>query len=155
MMLMQQDKYLRNNNQKSLKRRLNEKAKKDPLNVALRFLKFRARSEWEITLKLKENGFSQEEISNTISKLKENGFIDDEKFAYLYAYDSLTLRHKGPFRIRYELRQLHVDEYIIEDALKRVLNEVSVDEIIEEITKGLDEKKKREKLYRQGFGGEW
>lgn len=152
---MQQDKYLKSNTQKGLKKRLNEKTKKDPLNIALRFLKFRARSEWEIEVKLKERGFSQEEISDTISKLKENGFIDDEKFAYLYAYDSLTLRHKGPFRIRYELRQLHVDEYIIEDALRKVLSEVDVDKIIEEITKGLDEKKKREKLYRQGFGGEW
>lgn len=139
----------------SEKLRERKKQRKDPLSISLKFLKFRARSEWEIENKLKYCGFSQEDISNTISKLKEKDFINDEKFAYLYAYDSLVVRHKGPFRIRYELRQLHVNENIIEDALKKVLDEVDVEEIIQKITNGLDEKKKKEKLYRQGFGGEW
>lgn len=129
--------------------------KKDPFNIALRFIKFRARSEWEVANKLRQYGFSEEVILEALKKLKERGFIDDEKFAYLYAYDSLVVRYKGPYRIRYELKQLHVDEYIIEDAINKVLNEVNVDEIIEKLTQGLDEHKKREKLYRQGFGGEW
>ncbi len=129
--------------------------KKDPFNISLRFIKFRARSEWEVANKLRHYGFSEEVISETLKKLKEKGFIDDEKFAYLYAYDSLVIHYKGPYRIRYELKQLHVDEYIIEDAINKVLNEVNVSEIIEKLTRGLDEHKKREKLYRQGFGGEW
>lgn len=133
----------------------NSNKRKDPVQIALRFIKFRARSEWEVENKLRQYGFSQEVITNTISKLKEKGFIDDEKFAYLYAYDSLVIRYKGPYRIRYELKQLHVDEYIIEDAIKKVLSEVNVDEIIEKLTEGLDEHKKKEKLYRHGFGGEW
>lgn len=133
----------------------NNNKRKDPVQIALRFIKFRARSEWEVENKLRQYGFSQEVITNTISKLKEKGFIDDEKFAYLYAYDSLVIRYKGPYRIRYELKQLRVDEYIIEDAIKKVLSEVNVDEIIEKLTEGLDEHKKKEKLYRHGFGGEW
>ncbi|MGB9614194.1 MAG: regulatory protein RecX [Fervidobacterium sp.] len=128
---------------------------KDPLNIALRFIKFRARSEWEVASKLRQYGFSEQVINDTINTLKENGFINDEKFAYLYAYDGLTVHYKGPYRIRYELRQLHVDEYTIEDAIKKVLSEVDIDKIIEKITRGLDEHKKREKLYRQGFGGDW
>ncbi len=127
---------------------------KDPLSDALRFIRYRARSEWEVKNKLRQRGYGEEEIQDTVSKLREKGFIDDEKFAYLYAYDSLTLHNKGPFRIRYELRQLHVDEYIIEDAIKKVVSEVDVKEIIEKITEGLDEHKRREKLYRQGFGGD-
>lgn len=127
---------------------------RDPLNDALRFIRYRARSEWEVENKLRQRGYSQEVIQKTISTLKEKGFIDDEKFAYLYAYDNLTLHYKGPFRIRYELRQLHVDEYTIEDAIKKVVSEVDVSEIIKKITEGLDEHKKREKLYRQGFGGD-
>ncbi|HOK33871.1 MAG TPA: regulatory protein RecX [Fervidobacterium sp.] len=127
---------------------------RDPLNDAFRFIRYRARSEWEVENKLRQRGYSQEVIQKTISTLREKGFIDDEKFAYLYAYDSLTLHNKGPFRIRYELRQLHVDEYIIEDAINKVVSEVDVKEIIEKITEGLDERKRREKLYRQGFGGD-
>ncbi|UXF00618.1 RecX family transcriptional regulator [Fervidobacterium riparium] len=125
------------------------------MDVALRFIKFRARSQWEVENRLKRDGFDEGTIQETIQKLKERGFIDDEKFAYLYAYDSLVIHYKGPYRIRYELRQLHVDEYIIEDAIKKVLEEVDVNEIIEKITQNLDEQKKREKLYRQGFGGDW
>ncbi|WP_448377234.1 regulatory protein RecX [Fervidobacterium sp.] len=129
--------------------------KSDPLNIALRFIKFRVRSQWEVENRLRREGFKEEVIKETIEKLIENGFIDDEKFAYLYAYDSLVIHYKGPYRIRYELRQLHVDEYIIEDVIRKVLNEVDVQEIIEKLTEGLDERKKREKLYRHGFGGEW
>lgn len=128
--------------------------KKNPKSDALRLLKFRIRSEKELALRLKEKGYSDEEIEDTIKELKNKGFIDDEKFAYLYAYDSLTLHKKGPFRIRMELIKLGVDEYIIEDAINKVLSEVDLEEIKKEITKGLDEKKAREVLYRKGFGGE-
>ncbi|MDK2886104.1 MAG: regulatory protein [Thermosipho sp. (in: thermotogales)] len=128
--------------------------KKNPKSDALRLLKFRIRSEKELALRLKEKGYSDEEIEDTIKELKNKGFIDDEKFAYLYAYDSLTLHKKGPFRIRMELIKLGVDEYIIEDAINKVLSEVDLEEIKKEITKGLNEKKAREVLYRKGFGGE-
>ncbi|AMW33212.1 regulatory protein [Fervidobacterium changbaicum] len=146
---------LENQNQYTHKGGSKKRANYDPLTVALRFIKFRARSQWEVENRLRREGFSEDVISQTIEKLKEKGFIDDEKFAYLYAYDSLVIHYKGPFRIRYELRQLHVDEYIIEDAIKKVLEEVDIQEIIEKLTKGLDEHKKREKLYRNGFGGDW
>ncbi|ABR31014.1 RecX family transcriptional regulator [Thermosipho melanesiensis] len=128
--------------------------KRNPLNDALRLLKYRVRSEKEIRVRLKSKGYSDEEVEKTVLKLKEKGFLDDEKFAYLYTYDSLTLKKKGPFLIRMELKNLGVDEFIIEDALKKVLEEVNVEEIKEEITKGLDEKKAKEYLYRRGFGGE-
>lgn len=125
--------------------------RRDPLADALRFIKFRARSEWEVRNKLKSRGYSDEEINATLEVLKSKGFIDDAKFAYLYAYDSLTVHHKGPYRIRYELKMLHVDEYLIEDAIAKVLSEVDISEIVRKLTEGLDERKKREKLYRHGF----
>ncbi|ONN26951.1 RecX family transcriptional regulator [Thermosipho affectus] len=128
--------------------------KKNPLSDALRFLKYRARSEMEIKTRLKSKGYSACEIEEVVLQLKEKGFLDDEKFAYLYAYDSLTLKKKGPFLIRLELQKLGVDEFIIEDALSRVLEEVDVEKIKTEITKNLDERKAKEYLYRRGFGGE-
>ena len=128
--------------------------KRNPINSALRLLKFRARSENEIRTKLKQKGYTQEEIEETIAFLKEKGFLDDETFAYLFAYDAMTLKKYGPFRIKWELRKLGVDEYIIEDAISKVLNEVDIEEIKKELTKGLEPKKARELLYRKGFGGE-
>ncbi|MCD6104411.1 MAG: RecX family transcriptional regulator [Thermosipho sp. (in: Bacteria)] len=128
--------------------------KKNPKSDALRLLKFRIRSEKELALRLKQKGYSDEEVRETIEELKNKGFIDDEKFAYLYAYDSLTLHKKGPFKIKMELIKLGVDEFIIEDAIKKVLNEVDLEEIKRELTEGLDAKKAREILFRRGFGGE-
>ncbi|MBO8160409.1 MAG: RecX family transcriptional regulator [Thermosipho sp. (in: Bacteria)] len=128
--------------------------RKNPINDALRLLKYRIRSEKELRLRLSEKGYTNEEIEKTINYLKEKKFIDDEKFAYLYAYDSLVVHKKGPFRIKMELRNFGVDEYIIKDALEKVLSEVNLQEIKQEIVKGLDEKKAREVLYRKGFGGE-
>ncbi|MBT1248229.1 MULTISPECIES: RecX family transcriptional regulator [unclassified Thermosipho (in: thermotogales)] len=128
--------------------------KKNPLSDALRLLKYRARSESEIKTRLKSKGYSECEIEEVVLQLKEKGFLDDEKFAYLYAYDSLTLKKKGPFLIRLELQKLGVDEFIIEDALRKVLEEVDVKKIKTEITKNLDERKAKEYLHRRGFGGE-
>lgn len=128
--------------------------KRNPKNDALRLLKFRIRSEKELAFRLRQKGYSEKEIEETINELKNKGFIDDEKFAYLYVYDSLTLYKKGPFRIKMELVRLGVDEFIIEDAIKKVLNEVDLEEIKRELTKGLDAKKAREILHRRGFGGE-
>ncbi|QTA38150.1 RecX family transcriptional regulator [Thermosipho ferrireducens] len=128
--------------------------KRNPINDALRLLKFRARSENEIKTRLKQKGYSREEIEQTIAFLKEKGYLDDEKFAYLFAYDALTLKKHGPFKIKWELRKLGVDEYIIEDTISKILEEVDIEEIKRELTKGLEPKKARELLYRKGFGGE-
>ncbi|MDK2838904.1 MAG: regulatory protein [Thermosipho sp. (in: thermotogales)] len=128
--------------------------KKNPINDALRLLKFRIRSEKEIYFRLKDKGYSDEEIKKTIEELKSKGFLDDEKFAYLYAYDSLTLKKKGPFLIKRELLNLGVDEYIIDDAISKVLSEVDIEQIKRELVKDMDARKAKEYLYRRGFGGE-
>lgn len=125
--------------------------RRDPLRDALRLIRFRARSEWEVRSRLERSGYAPDEVDRTIEVLKTKGFLDDQKFAYLYAYDSLTVHRKGPFRIRYELRKLNVNDEFIEQALKRVLSEVDVNEIVLRLTEGLDERKKKEKLYRHGF----
>ncbi len=127
------------------------KINKDPLNDALRLLKTRLRSEWELRYRLKEKGYSDEEIQKVIDTLKSKNFIDDKRFAYLYAYDSLTLKKKGPIKIRYELHNLKVDGWNIEEGLKKALEEVDIKPIIENILKKSEPKKFREVLYRHGF----
>ncbi len=127
------------------------KRSKDPLNDALRLLKIRLRSEWELRHRLKEKGHFDEEIETVIDLLKNKNFIDDKRFAYLYAYDSLSLKKKGPVKIRYELRQLHVDDADIEEGLKKALEEIDIKPIIESLLKKYAPKKFREVLYRHGF----
>ncbi len=127
------------------------KRNRDPLNDALRFLKTRLRSEWELRHRLKEKGYFDEEIETVIDLLKNKNFIDDKRFAYLYAYDSLSLKKKGPMRIKYELRLLNVNDIDIEEGLKKALDEIDIKPIIENLLKKSEPKKFREVLYRHGF----
>ncbi|WP_416068981.1 hypothetical protein [Thermosipho africanus] len=56
--------------------------------------------------------------------------------------------------IKRELLNLGVDEYIIDDAISKVLSEVDIEQIKRELVKDMDARKAREYLYRRGFGGE-
>lgn len=132
-------------------------------NDALRYLKFRARSEAEIFKYLKKRGYNEETLLLVMEKLKKNKFINDELFSRLYAYDALKVHFKGPFRIRIELEKLGVDRYIIETALSEVLEELDVKEILKDVIKRTfkndfvdDESKEKmkRKLYRKGFSPE-
>ena len=55
------------------------KNKKDVYQAALRLLNYKSQSEYEITYKLKNRGYTNEEINKTIEKLKKLNYINDEK----------------------------------------------------------------------------
>lgn len=57
------------------------KNKKDVYQAALRFLNYKSQSEYEITYKLKNRGYTNEEINKTIEKLKKLNYINDEKLS--------------------------------------------------------------------------
>ena len=52
---------------------------KDPLGIALHFLKFRPRSVFEVESKLKTKKFSPAEIKSVVDKLKDNKLLDDHE----------------------------------------------------------------------------
>ena len=57
------------------------KNKKDVYQAALRLLNYKSQSEYEITYKLKNRGYTNEEINKTIEKLKKLNYINDEKLS--------------------------------------------------------------------------
>lgn len=129
-------------------------------NDALRYLKFRARSETEMRKYLKKRGYEEETLLVVMEKLKKNKFIDDEVFSNLYVYDALKVHYKGPFKIRMELEKLGVDKIIIESAMSDVTEELDLNEILKDFIKRsfrdafIDEVKReklKRKLYRRGF----
>ncbi|GAB6188884.1 hypothetical protein JCM30566_06230 [Marinitoga arctica] len=130
-----------------------EMAQKSAINL----LKFRARSEFEIKKRLLEKGFDEKVINKVIKKLKEFKMLDDELFAYLYAYDKLTINKKGPFFIKMELiSKFHIDEDVVYKAINKVLNEVNLKEIVREIVLSQiklkkDKRKIKEYVYKRGF----
>jgi len=90
---------------------------KDPIKIALRFLKFRPRSVFEVREKLKSKGVSTEEIEKVIKVLKDNQLLDDEKFAKMYVRDRNLLRPTGNYLLKLEMKKLGLPEKDIEDAL--------------------------------------
>ena len=142
-----------------MKRNLNPDINKIK-EFSYRYLKFRLRSEFEINKYLKGKGYSEEDIKGCLNQLRDEGLLDDKRFAKFYAYDSLTIKYKGPFRIEMELKELGVERNIINDTIDDLRKEIDIKEIIREFLENqyrktdinkIDKHKIRSKLYRRGF----
>lgn len=125
----------------------------EAIKYAKRLLKFRLRSRAELRDRLLMKGFDAETVEAALESLERSGFLDDEKFAYLYAGDMLTVHGYGPLKIKMKLKQLKVDEEVIERVLERVMKEEDVKQIMRRILEKekLEGPKAREYLFRRGF----
>lgn len=92
-------------------------------NCALHFLSYRQRTEKEIVDKLKEKGFEDKVIDNTLIYLKNYGLIDDMEFAKSFMKDKINLNKQGPKRIKYELYKKGISQEIINEVLTEDDNE--------------------------------
>ncbi len=131
--------------------------KSTALDVALRALALRARSEKEIVEKLSQKGFDEREIAQAMAKLAEHALVDDKAFAGQWASYRVR-RGMGPYRIAQELRQKGVDRETSDDALAN-LNEDSMLESARELAekhlrRGGNNARQRAQaaLMRRGFG---
>jgi len=91
--------------------------------AALRLLNYRFRSVVEMERKLRDRGFSADEIAGEIERLTEERWLDDARFAREYVLSKLRA-HKGARRIEMELRNFGVSKDVIRDALAEVSEEV-------------------------------
>ncbi|MBP8951688.1 MAG: regulatory protein RecX [Armatimonadetes bacterium] len=130
-------------------------------DAALRLLKVRGRSEWELERSLARKGFSPEVVSATLAKLENLGFVDDASFARDRA-QSLLRRHIGRQGLLYRLRESGVSEEVARGVVAEALEDVDdVQRATEALTKRLrrwedlpgDKRRARayQHLYRLGF----
>ncbi len=87
---------------------------------ALKFLSFSDRTEKEMRARLERNGYSKEDIEDTLAFLKDYNYIDDERYARKYASDSVRLKGHGPGRIRAELARKGIGRDIVDKALEEM-----------------------------------
>lgn len=137
-----------------------EKAK----NYAFLLLKFRPRSEQELTERLRRKKFDPEIIKEVLAFLKEKDFINDSYFAGAW----IESRLKRPFglrRIRQELKLKGVDKEIIEAEIERARQGYCEEDIVRNLTqqklrrlKDIDPRIARARVYsylvRRGFSPE-
>lgn len=100
------------------------KAKKD----AIRYLSYRARSEWEICNKLKNKKYPYIIIEETIDWLKEKELINDKSFANSFVKDRINKKPLGKIKLREELYKKGIDKKIAENAISTFFIE-EMDEI--------------------------
>ncbi len=93
----------------------------------LNMLNRKKRSQYEIASYLNKNNVSQEESDKIINHLKEIGFINDEEYAESYINDKIGLTLDGPYKIKKELEEKHIDDTYISNVL-----EIFTDDLIDE-----------------------
>ena len=86
--------------------------------VAIFYLKFRFRTEFEMTsyLQRKVIHASKDEIQKAIYELKAQNLINDERFAQEWIAAKLR-KGKGPYFINKQLKRLGIDSIIINQAI--------------------------------------
>lgn len=110
---------------KSEQQSLLQKAK----NYAFLLLKYRLRSEKELSSRLKQKSFSPEVIKKTLSFLKEKKFIDDNYFTKSWIEARLK-KSLGPKRIRQELRLKGIDRELIDSYLAQLKEDYPEEEVV-------------------------
>lgn len=129
---------------------------KDPLKYAFTLLKFRFRSENELRKRMKQKGFTDEEIESTVNYLKDKGLLNERLLA-----EELTEKYQSkglsPRKIERILRGLGVKGEVIDETLPVLeINEDALIKVVEKITRGskkLDQKTLRRILNKFAYLG--
>ena len=76
-----------------------------PIDVALRFLAQRPRSEQEVRRRLRRAGVEEAAEEAVITQLREHALVDDTAFAEYWVEQRQTFKPRGARLLRAELRQ--------------------------------------------------
>lgn len=105
----------------------------DPYTVALRLLTYRDRSTTELATKLRDRGFSHDEIEVTLNRCLELGYLNDERFAYTRARALVNSGRAVGIRALNELKRSGLDRGLTEKALAEAENETDLPTLMADI----------------------
>lgn len=125
------------------------------LNSALRILTGRDHSKYELTQKLKQRGFTPEDIEKAVSECERFDYINDERTSRVYIRQLITKGY-GVKRIRHEMNKKGLRSKRIQNILSETVSDADEREGAERILKKnikrferqSDLKKRRGKIYR-------
>ena len=104
-----------------------------PFDCALRVLALRDHSEAELRRKLKEKGYREQGIEQSVARLKELGYLDDLRFARSFASAALRNgRGYGP-RLKLELTRRGIESRIVTQVLGEMDQEFSEKELLADL----------------------
>src|SRR5712691_3515382 len=80
-----------------------------PIDVALRFLAQRPRSEQEVRRRLQRAGADEAAVESVLEQLRQHALVNDVAFAEYWVEQRQTFRPRGARLLRAELRQHGID----------------------------------------------
>jgi regulatory protein len=121
---------------------------------AYRLLSMRDRTEREIRDALAAEGIAVSGVvDEVVAALKRQGYLDDRRLASGYIRFMLEHRPSGPHLLRRKLRQVGVDEVIVEDELAKAISPELEREVAERLARvKLRGEAKRERGVRRVHG---
>lgn len=93
-------------------------------NSVLRFLSYRPRSIYEVSLYLQKKEYSKQIIEHVIEELTEAGFLNDHQFASWLTDSRIRTGPAGPIKIAAELRNKGISKEIIQEATHKNWGEI-------------------------------
>lgn len=107
------------------------------LSRALALLGRRRYTKFQLSNRLKENGFEDKDIEDVLKYCEKQGYINDYDFAYFWVEERNKFKPMGRWRLINELKQRGIHPDIIGD----VLDELLPPEQEHHLLKGLMEKR--------------
>jgi len=138
---------------------------KSALNTALRILTRRDHSRYELVRKLKQRGFSKEDIDDAVSACENLDYINDERTAKIYIRQ-LKRKGYGKKRIQLELNKKSLKgariQHILDESVSAIDEQEGAERILKKNMKRFEREKdalkRRDKIYRflhaRGFSRE-
>ncbi len=124
--------------------------------LTLSYVARRMRSRWELTNYFSRKGYDESMSQQLLERLERIGMVNDAKFAEAWVHNRRMLKQASRHRLVQELRQKHVDDDVIEQALSG--DQVNEHTLLRTLivrkrkqTRYQDDRKLIQYLARQGF----
>lgn len=94
-----------------------------PMDAALKFLGYSARSVREVERHLDERNYGEVEVYDTVERLKEHGLLNDRAFAEAFISTRLTAKPISRRRLQEQLLAHELPREVVEEAIAAVSDE--------------------------------
>jgi regulatory protein len=92
--------------------------KEQALQKAKHYCAYQERCHSEVKEKLYGFGLRKSDVEDLLSKLIDEDYLNEERFAIQFAGGRFRMKQWGRIKIKYELKQKYVSEYLIKKAMK-------------------------------------
>ncbi len=115
-----------------------ENKKWDVYYVGLKYIKYKARTVYEVRNYLLKKEYSKELVDGAVNKLLKQGYLDDLSYARSFLNMKIFTTNHGPNRVRSDLSKRGVSSKIIDEVMDEYTSEIEKEKIEKIITKKIN-----------------